>query len=200
MAKSRTSKKRNPKILKKATQLAGIQVAEELTVAYVDWWMQQEIKRLISSNTLVILPAPGGDTYQISTSTITKRKECWEVTSSRNDKIKIFSSRESAVFYCLFDYKKLYVRAQEISIYDSHVLNLETDRRFLKHKYMQAREKGQGFEMDLYEARLSDVVPKLEHAKDYLQKLLNSAKYIKLWDTNNHETIRNRKQGDSQEN
>jgi len=198
MAKSHTPKKRNNKLLKRANDLAEQEVAKELALAYVDWWVTQEIKRLISSNVLVIFPDSENETYYICNYKLEKTENHWTVTSTRNSNTLRFSQQASAVFYCLFEHKHYFVKSKEIQVYDNMVLSLESDQRFLKHKYKQARAKQDGFGMDLCDARLSNIMPKLEYAKEHLQKLLNSAKYIKLWDTNNHETNRNRKQGDSQ--
>jgi hypothetical protein len=198
MAKSHTTKKhRNKKLIKKAQQLAEQQVAEELKFAYVDWWVKRELERLVANNVLIIHPEES-KSYRIAYFKISQCGDTWQVVNERNQQTLVFSGKSSAVFYCLFEHKQYFDKSRELLTYDRSVQNLESNRKFLSHKYKQAQEKKDGFAQDLCEARLSDVVPRLDDAKEQLQKILNSAKYIKLWDIKNHETIRNRKQGDRQ--
>jgi hypothetical protein len=198
MAKSHITKKhRNKKLIKQAQQLAEQQVAEELKFAYVDWWVKRELERLVANNVLIIHPEEN-KSYRIAYFKISQYGDVWHVTNERDRRTLVFSVKSSAVFYCLFEHKQYFDKSQELLIYDRSVQNLESNRKFLNHKYKQALEKKDEFAQDLCEARLSDVVPRLDNAKEQLQKILNSAKYIKLWDTKNHEIIRNRKQGDRQ--
>jgi hypothetical protein len=178
MAKSRTSKKQ---IKRLAYEMAQAQVVENLFNFYLTWWSKQEIHSLVKNNSLVILPLDNNG-LQIAYYTVFQRNNSWHVTSARNDKQFIFTDRMSAIFYCLFEYKKLYNRSAEILYQDNQLRKLENDEKFYRHKYSMALNKHDQFKQDLWESRLSEAVPKLNLARDQLQKMIKRAKYIKIWD------------------
>lgn len=70
----------------------------------------------------------------------------------------------------------------ELLAQDQTVRKLDQEYQMYRHKYKSASAAHNGFAQDLCLARLSDVGPKLTAAQEYLDKLINSAKYIKIWD------------------
>ena len=179
MAKSHITKKQAKKT---ARRLAEQQVAEEVVYAYVDWWATKEIQRLVNHGTLVIVPQ-GNTGYRIGHLVATKENSHWLVTNERDTEKQFFSNKFSAVFYCLFECKKMYRKSADLLMQDQIVSRLENDSLFLKHKYKIAQETKNSFALDLCVARLSDVTPRLKYAQEELQKMIISAKYIKIWDT-----------------
>jgi hypothetical protein len=178
MAKSRTSKKQ---IKRRAYEMAQAQVVENLLTYYLDWWSKQEIHNLVKQNNLVILPLENNG-IQISHHSITAHNSSWRVRSNRHDRILMFTEKLSAIFYCLFEHKKLYQRSAEIYYQDRLLGKLENDEQLYRHKYIMAQRKQDQFDQDLWEARLSDTVPRLNLAREQLQKMIKRAKYIKIWD------------------
>lgn len=180
MAVSHTTKKQRKKA---AWQMATEQVAEEVVTAYLSWWTKQEIQRLISNGALVVYPAANGKGHYVCNSHVWKDGGWWRVQKNNSDTILTFFDRQAAIFYCLFDHKKMFQKSLDILQHDYTVRKLEQDQQIYKYKYKQAQETNNWFARDLWNARLSDVNPRLEQAEEQLRKLVNSAKYIKLWDT-----------------
>ena len=179
MAESHISKKQRKQ---KAYRLAQQQVAEEVVSAYLSWWAGQEVQRLINKGTLLVIPTDSGTGYRIGHFKTTKEGEWWKVTNERSSREMMFSGKFPAVFYCLFECKKLYKKSQELLNQDNIVRQLDNDSRLYRHKYKRACELKNSFAQDLWLARSSDVNPRLTTAQEELQKLINSAKYIKIWD------------------
>jgi hypothetical protein len=178
MAKSRTSKKQ---VKRMAYEMAEIQVAETLVNCYLTWWTKQEIQSLIKNGDLFILPLPNQG-LQIAHFTITPANQLHEVQSGRSDKKLIFSDRLNALFYCLFECKKQFVYSAELLNQDELCRKLENDEKTYRHKYIMASSKKDYFQQDLCNARLSDTMPRLNFAREQLQKMIKRAKYIKIWD------------------
>lgn len=186
------------KIKKVAKQMATIQVMDDLLHIYVDIWANQEIDNLIKTGTLVFIPIEQG--YQLGKHQLLKTDdERWQVIDPNGECRAVMYNCQSAVFYTIFEQKQQFSKSQEILLQDRIVGILLNDQRLLRHKYKQACASGDSFKRDLCIARLSDVNPKLTHASEQLKKLINLAKYNKVWERN-HETTRTRKQGVSQAN
>jgi hypothetical protein len=179
MAASHISKKQRKQ---KAYRLAEQQVAEELVAAYLGWWAAQEVQRLVNKGAVLVLPAESGTGYRIGYFKTVKEGEWWRVINERSSQELMFSGKFPAVFYCLFECKQLYKKSQELLNQDNIVRQLDNDSRLFRHKYKRACELKNSFAQDLWLARSSDVNPRLTLAQEELQKLINSAKYIKIWD------------------
>lgn len=166
---------------KQAKRLAEIQVAEELFTTYLAMWSRQEVQSMVSNGSLVVLRVKNG--YRVGPHQVVEHKGRWQVTSDFNDHALDFSNKKAAIFYCLLEHKKLYTRSKDLFYSDGEVHRLELDQKLYRHKYKQACESKDTFGQDLCLARLSDVTPKLKAAQERLEKMINSAKYIKIWDT-----------------
>ena len=179
MAASHTTKKR---IKKLARKLAEQEIAEELMATYLNWWTKQEIHNLVSTGTLVMLPQGQGQSYIIGKNSLEKLDNYWLVTSTQSDVKLLFKEKMSAVFYCLYEHKRMYHASREIWQQDDILRKLDNDQSLYRHKYKIACEKQNSFAQDLWQARLSDVTPRFQDARERLQKMINRAKYIKIWD------------------
>lgn len=166
---------------KQARRLAELKVAEELFTTVLAYWTKQEVQSLVRSGTLVVLRIPNG--YRIGQFRMTAMNEMWHVTNEFNDLNYEFANKSAAVFFCLLECKLQYRRSKELLYQDAEVNRLEKDQRILNHKYKKACISKDTFGQDLYQARLSDTNPKLAFAREQLEKLIKSAKYIKIWDT-----------------
>ena len=130
---------------------------------------------------MFILPLPN-NSLQIAHFTIKSVDRLYEVHSQRSEKIVIFSDRLNAFFYCLYEYKKFFVSSAELLNQDMLCRKLENDEKSYRHKYITACSKHDYFQQDLWNARLSDTIPRLNFAREQLQKMIKRAKYIKIWD------------------
>lgn len=178
MVKLPTSKKHLKKL---AYKLAEQEVVENLLHSYLNWWTKQEIQNIVRNGNLVILPLPDQG-IQIAHYFITRTNNAWKIASSRSNKTFTFTDKLGAIFYCLFEYKKLYVRSAELLNQSTLLSKLENDEKIYRHKYNMACSKRDGFGQDLWQARLSNTMPQLNLARDQLQKMIKQAKYIKIWD------------------
>lgn len=179
MAESPITKNRFKKLARK---LAEEQVVEELLSTYLNWWTRQEIHKLVSQGTLLLLPTERGQGYIIGHFTLQKQDTYWAALNRRNDKTLVFYDKLAGIFYCLFEHRQMYKKSMELWQYDSKLRKLDNDQRLYRHKYKIACEQKDGFAQDLWQARLSDVTPQLEYVQEQLQKMINWAKYIKIWD------------------
>lgn len=180
MAASPTKKKQVKKL---ARNLAEKQVVADIMYTYLNWWTRQEIDRLVTSGELLLIPAEHGG-YYVGKYLITQTTHSgWEVCDAWGDHIGYFSGCQIAVFYSMFEQKNWFKKATDLKRQDREFLKLDNDVKFYHHKYKQARATGSGFDVDLWEARLSDSTPRLDHAREELQKLVTSAKYTnKVWE------------------
>jgi hypothetical protein len=165
-----------------AYHLAEQQVAEELMATYLNWWSKQQIQTLINTGELIMLPLPNSNGYRINQYDVYPEFGWWSVANKNTDRKIIFSSKISAVMFCLLECKKIYSRSMELHTQDQTVRKLDQEYQMYRHKYKSASAAHNGFAQDLWLARLSDVGPRLTAAREYLDKLINSAKYIKIWD------------------
>ena len=179
MAESRTAKKR---IKKLAHKIAEEQVIDELLTTYLNWWTRQEIQNLVSKGTLLLLPAEHGTGYIIGQFTLKQQEGYWVAVNQSNDVTLTFYDKLASIFYCLFEYRKMYRKSAELWNCDSKLRKLDNDQKLYRHKYKIACEQKNSFAQDLWQARLSDVTPQLMHTQEQLQKMINWAKYIKIWD------------------
>lgn len=161
--------------------MAQAQVVENLFNFYLTWWTKQEINTLVNQGNLVILPLENQG-LQIAHYQISPARNRWLVKNLRSEKSYLFTEKLSAVFYCLYEHKRRYNQSAELLYQDDLLGKLENDEHIYRHKYIMARKKQDHFAQDLWQARLSETVPRLNFAKDQLQKMIKQAKYIKIWD------------------
>jgi hypothetical protein len=178
MAKSRTSKKR---IKHLAYRMAEAQVVENLLNYYLTWWTKQEIQNLVKQGDLVILPLEN-DGLQVAHFKILPDHKIWKVVNAKSSRELCFNEKLCALFYCLYEHKKMYRSSAELLLQDTLLGKLENDEQFYRHKYTIALKKQDRFKQDLWEARLSYTTPHVNLAREQLQKMIKRAKYIKIWD------------------
>lgn len=178
MAKSRTTKKR---IKRMAYKMAEAQVVENLLNYYLTWWTKQEIQNLVQQGSLIIIPLEN-DGLQVAHFTIMPNNKTWIVKNSRSSRLLHFNEKLCALFYCLYEHKKMYQSSAELLLQDTLLGKLESDEQFYRHKYTIALKKQDSFKQDLWQARLSYTTPHVNLAREHLQKMIKRAKYIKIWD------------------
>lgn len=178
MAKSRTSKKQ---IKRQAYEMAQAQVVENLLNYYLTWWTKQEIQNLVHQGNLIIIPLEN-EGLQVAHFSIVPDNKIWRVSSSRSSQQLCFNEKLSALFYCLYEHKKMYQSSTELLLQDRLLGKLENDEQFYRHKYTIALKKHDTFKQELWEARLSSTTPYVNMVREQLQKMIKRAKYIKIWD------------------
>lgn len=178
MAKSRTTKKQ---IKHMAYRMAEAEVVENLLNYYLTWWTKQEIQNLVQQGNLIIIPLENNG-LQVAHFTILANNKSWTVKNSRSTTQFTFTEKLCALFYCLYEHKKMYKSSSELFLQDRLLSKLENDELFYRHKYTIALKKQDSFKQDLWAARLSSTTPCVNLAREQLQKMIKRAKYIKIWD------------------
>lgn len=181
MAVSHTKRKSQNK--KRAAVRAQIETAADLVSGYVKHWTRQEADRLLKTeSTPLIVPTKTGwkiGRYEI----VTQTQGYWTVFDSNKEHPLDFAEKRSAILYCISHQTRRYSLAQDVLLKDQHYAKLNTDYIYYEHCIRRASKRGDMFAVDALRARSDDTKHKLETARNDLQKTLNQAKYIKIWDT-----------------
>lgn len=93
-----------------------------------------------------------------------------------------FKNKQAAFFYALLDKCRKYDLSREIMHSDDLCSRLEEEKQIFERNLVKYRKQKNFFKEQLLEARLSEVNLKLKQANQDLEKNLNSAKYVKVWE------------------
>ena len=110
-----------------------------------------------------------------------KAQRCWAVSYDKK-LIHNFYSKQAAIFYAVFTSLKYYKVADNILLIDMDVAKRSEELLFYNNKIKTVTKKTDPFKYQLWHNRHSDVKAKYHRAKQELEKTLNSAKYMKIWD------------------
>jgi len=147
---------------------------------YVSSWTKTEAQKLIKSE-LVIIPAKWG--YQVGKYSVKNQTNSWFVYNEWNELIKEFSSKKSAVYWCVLAHTGRLTTSQTLLVQDTRLSKYIQDQINYQHSKQKAVSNGDYFAVDVCNARLAMLQSKLEYAKNDLEKTLNSAKYLKgIWE------------------
>lgn len=97
-----------------------------------------------------------------------------------DEQVHTFYSKQSAIFYAVFNSQGYYKTGDKILNHDSQVLKFSDDVDLFKFRLY--KRNLDSFKYDLYINRLSDAENKLKYAREELTKTIQSAKYMKVWD------------------
>jgi len=183
MAVSTTQKKRhkkfNKKLFAKATQQATTETVEHVLLGLISAWSSRELDRMSNRQDFVCLNL-GKDFYRVGRFNLQKQPNGdWQVSDIDGYQVHAFYNQHAAVFYCLFETKKLFHKAREFIQCDHAVYRARLEVSYLQEKLQKAIKKKDFFSADVFRARLSDMLPKMEALETNLQKTLISAKYTK---------------------
>jgi hypothetical protein len=181
MAVSRTRKK-FPNKKKAPVTSQQMEKATDIVSGYVKHWAKEEANRLLKTeNTPIIVPTKTG--YKVGKFTLTRQPaDYWIVTDINNEHPIAFAEKRAAVLYCINYQLRKFTTAQDILLKDQSFAKLNTDYMYYEHCIRQAVKRGDMFAVDVLKARSIDTKSKLEYARNELEKSLNQAKYIKIWD------------------
>lgn len=173
----------------KSIQLATVDTVAELAAIKVARWQKRETARLLStqSNNVYIFPTKRG--YKIGGYTITNAENHWEVRS--RGECERFSTKAQAVIWTTLSHKSKHTLAREFKDAQRLVDKYLQDIMYYKHSIRCSKDD---FRRGALWNRVEDALFHLQLAQNNLRKTLNSAKYIKLWEENNHENFRDRPQ------
>lgn len=175
MAKSRIKRKAVNK-----PQLTEVIAATEATSLYIGVWAKQEAERLLKKEPIII-PTKNG--FHVGKFTVKNANHTWHVYNVWDEFVNAFSSKQSAVSWCILEHIGRIIQSRKLMDQDAKVSKYTQDQTNYYHSKQQAIKRGDYFAVDLSEARLAKVQSMLEDAKNDLEKTLNSAKYLKgIWE------------------
>jgi hypothetical protein len=121
--------------------------------------------------------------YIIGHYRILNNKGEWQVRTFDNTLIHAFTEKLSAVFYVLCETTKRYKLSGSLLSADHTVGRLRNDIAHYQASARRAKVNKQYDSFDIAVARLQEATLQLRTANTELQKSLNTAKYIKYWET-----------------
>lgn len=168
MVKSRTKRKSSDINVKDVQNLA------ELASQYVRHWTKEQAQS-IAKHELVIIPATWG--YQVGKYSVREHNQTWDVRNVFNESIKYFTSKRSAITWCILEQSNLLNTSNKLLAQDTKLSKLIQDAANYNYTKQAAIKKRDLFTVDVLNARLAETSVLLESAKNELEKTLNSAKY-----------------------
>ena len=175
MAKSSTKRKSV-----NVPQIREVVEATEAASLYIGVWAKHEAERLLKKEP-VIIPLKNG--YHVGKFTVKNANHTWHVYNVWNEFVNAFSSKQSAVSWCILDHTGRIIQSRKLMDQDAKVSKYTQDQTNYFHSKQQAIKRGDYFAVDLSNARIAKVQSMLEDARNDLEKTLNSAKYLKgIWE------------------
>lgn len=174
MANSHTRKNKHSVTLdevKKVTDAAG---------KYVASWTVKEVNRLKNKTPIIVETAKG---YLVGKYSVDLLGHSWEVKNSWGELQGLFTSKRSAVTWCLLQETGRINSGKRLLTEDRRVNKLSQEATYYAFRKQRAIKTGDYFKADLCESRLSNIRFDLDYAKNELQKTLELAKYLKgIWE------------------
>lgn len=172
MAKSYTKRK--------FAEVNQVKMVAEAASTYVRHWTQQEARKLLKQEILII-PASWG--FQVGKYAVKTTQQGWRVEDPAGELINNFTSKRSAVSWCVLYQTNRFQISERLLTQDIRLSKLVQDQTNYTYNKQQARKKSDYFTVDVLAARLAETEGFLDLAKIDLEKTLNSAKYLKgIWE------------------
>lgn len=172
MAKSFTRKdKVNPGQVEHVTDLAS---------QYVRQWTRVEAQKL-TMQIPCILPTKSG--FQVGKYSVKKNCDTWTIHNCFDELVETFTSKQSAVTYCILYQVNRFTLAQQLLGQDIKLNKLTQDQFNYVHRKTRAVAAHDTFTIDVIESRIAETHSLMLLARVDLEKTLNKAKYLKgIWE------------------
>lgn len=152
----------------------------EFDVEKIRRFTENELDNLANANNPLPFCYQIGNLLMVGHYKISKiNDKCWRV-SDKTGQIFDFFTRKDAIFYCIALHKQNIQIANDIKTNDDLLGKLDFEAILFRHRYKQAKEKENTWEMELYSNKYLITMARMAHVKKELQKTLNLAKYIKV--------------------
>jgi len=183
-----STRKKSAKKQNKQKDFSGIEVtkdqAEQIisyTTDYISRWTQRELSKIRINNLPACWPLAGGG-YIIGRDRIVPEQGCWRRYNQFNEGSHIFAEKQAAIFYSLLNQVGYGTTADSLLKYDGEVRRLENNLVHYEYSLENAIKNKDCFKIGVYGARFDDARIFLNVAREQLQKIIKSAKYLKVWD------------------
>jgi hypothetical protein len=152
------------------------------TAKYISNWTQRELRNMSAVSKLPICwPLQSGG-FVIGHDKILPKNGYWHRLDRNNEPKQVFSTKHSAIFYCLCSQINNDSLADKIVKYDSEVLRLSNDLTHYETSLNRAIKAKDSIKIDVWAARFDDTKLRLSIADKELKKTIKSAKYLKVWE------------------
>ena len=172
MAKSRTKRK--------TIEVDDVKALANAASTYIKHWAKEQAKQIANTD-LVIIPANWG--FQVARYSVKEANGCWSVYNKYDELVNSFTSKQSAITWCLLEQSKMYSKSERLLSQDIKLGKLLQDHINYTRNRQRAIKKQDMFTVDVLDARIAETLVHLDYAKIDLEKTLISAKYLKgIWE------------------
>lgn len=181
MARLSTSRKRKRKTSTNIREINLIEQVTDVAAQYVKEWASDRARTLLSRDSSpLIIPTNNG--FYVGRYLVITKKGIWIVYRNKVDFVDSFYHKKSAMAYAVCEHLGQYQKSREIANMDHAVSKLELDLRNYLHRRQKASKSQDITKILILEARITETKLLLDSRKNQLEKILNSAKYMKIWD------------------
>lgn len=146
----------------------------------IDHWAEQKFNNIRYGSGYPVCVPLGANRWIVGHYELKKRGECRYQLYLNDELVHTFYTKQSAMFYAVFNHKGYFKTGDNILSQDARVLKLSDDVDF--YKIRLHKRNLDSFKYELYINKLSEAENKLKCARVELAKTIHSAKYMKVWD------------------
>lgn len=154
-----------------------------VAVKSIHHWTKAQLNKIKTNEKVPVCVPIGTNRLLVGSYYVEKITDrVWRVKDNNQEFVHDFVSRPSAVFYCVCVQTNQLPLSNKLLKYDNQLGLLEADFSLLKIRFKQAQTKKDSFYIQLYAAKLAQIIVQQKEARHLLEKTLKSAKYLKLWE------------------
>ena len=168
---------------KESKEMASLKAAITATATYLNQWTEHQVSSLSIKDKIPYIYPIGNLGYVIGHYRVVNNHGEWQVRTTDNKIIHAFTEKLCAVFYVLCELTKRYRLSGNLLLADTTVGMLKNNIVHYEASAKRAKVNKDYERYDIWAARLSDATLHLQMANTELRKSLNSAKYIKYWES-----------------
>lgn len=165
---------------KESLDAEALNAAISITAKYLNQWTEHQVNSLSIKDKMPYIWPLDNLGYLIGHYRVLNNKGEWQVRNQHNVLIHTFTEKLSAVFYVLCELTKRYKLSENLLLADRTVGRLKNDIVHYENSVKRAKVNKDYVSVDIWAARLNDVLLQLQTANIELQKSLTRAKYIKF--------------------
>lgn len=152
----------------------------DLAIRKIDHWAEAQFNEIRYKSNYPVCVQTSPTQWIVGRYEVKKVGEHRFCLLSNDELVHTFYSKQSAMFYAVFNSQGYFKTGDTILSHDSRVLKFSDDVDLFKFKLY--KRNLDSFKYDLYVNRLSEAENKLKCAREDLTKTIQSAKYMKVWD------------------
>ena len=162
------------------TDLQDVNEFTSLVAGYIKHWAKLESTKLLSTEKRpLILPCRNG--FCVGKFRMVFKENHWLIYLN-SDVFNTLNYKKSAMVYCLYEHLGKYQQAREVLTLDNVVAKLETDLVYYVRSLKAALAAKNKEKIVILDARIHEAKLQFDAKKSLLKKILNDAKYLKVWD------------------